>query len=138
MNENDLSFLIRGAAFKVHSALGPGLLESVYEVALSHELKTIGLEVRNQVGIPFIYAETRFDIGFRLDVIVNDKMINRVGSGSRRCPPTPPGILNRTTAVSISFYTFILRYNDCKPSWANQYRFMAWPTAVFFDICHQP
>jgi len=40
MNENDLSFLIRGAAFKVHSALGPGLLESVYEVALSHELKT--------------------------------------------------------------------------------------------------
>jgi GxxExxY protein len=39
MNENDLSYLIRGAAFKVHSALGPGLLESVYEVALSHELK---------------------------------------------------------------------------------------------------
>ena len=44
MNENDLSYLIRGAAFKVHSVLGPGLLESVYEVALSHELKTIGLE----------------------------------------------------------------------------------------------
>ena len=50
MNENDLSYLIRGAAFKVHTALGPGLLESVYEVALSHELKTIGLEVKNQVG----------------------------------------------------------------------------------------
>ena len=75
MNENDLSYLIRGAAFKVHSALGPGLLESVYEVALSHELKTIGLEVKNQVGIPFIYAEIRFDIGFRLDIIVNDKVI---------------------------------------------------------------
>jgi GxxExxY protein len=53
MNENDLSFLIRGAAFKVHSALGPGLLESVYEVTLSHELQTIGLAVKNQVGIPF-------------------------------------------------------------------------------------
>jgi len=51
MNENDLSYLIRGAAFKVHSALGPGLLESVYEVALSHELKTTGLEIKNQVGI---------------------------------------------------------------------------------------
>jgi GxxExxY protein len=51
MNKNDLSFLIRGAAFKVHTVLGPGLLESVYEVALSHEPKTIGLEVKNQVGI---------------------------------------------------------------------------------------
>ena len=80
MNENDLSYLIRGAVFKVHSALGPGLLESVYEVALSHELKTIGLEVRNQVGIPFIYAEIRFDIGFRLDIIVNDNVIIEIKS----------------------------------------------------------
>ncbi len=80
MNENDISYLIRGAAFKVHSALGHGLLESVYEVALSHELKTIGLEVKNQVGIPFIYAEIRFDIGFRLDIIVNDKVIIEIKS----------------------------------------------------------
>jgi GxxExxY protein len=80
MNENDLSYLIRGAAFKVHTALGPGLLESVYEVALSHELKAIGLEVKHQVGIPFVYAETRFDIGFRLDIIVNDKVIIEIKS----------------------------------------------------------
>jgi GxxExxY protein len=80
MNENDLSYLIRGAAFKVHTALGPGLLESVYEVALSHELRTIGLEVKNQVGIPFVYAEIRFDIGFRLDMIVNDKVIIEIKS----------------------------------------------------------
>ena len=59
MDENDLSYLIRGAAFKVHSALGPGLLESLHGFALSHELKIIGLDVRNQVGIPFIYAEIR-------------------------------------------------------------------------------
>ena len=80
MDENDLSYLIRGVAFKVHSALGPGLLESVYEVALSHELKTIGLEVRNQVGIPFINGEIRFDIEFRLDIIVNDKVIIEIKS----------------------------------------------------------
>jgi GxxExxY protein len=55
MNENDLSYLIRGAVFKVHTTLGPGLLESVYEAALAHELKTIGLEVKNQVGISCIY-----------------------------------------------------------------------------------
>ena len=75
MNENDLSYLIRGAAFKVHSALGPGLLESVYEVALSHELLKINLEVKTQVGIPFIYDEIKFEFGFRLDMIVNDKVI---------------------------------------------------------------
>ena len=80
MNENDLSYLIRGAAFKVHSALGPGLLESVYEVALSHELRTIGLEVKNQAGIPFVCAEIKFDIGFRLDIIVNDKVIIEIKS----------------------------------------------------------
>ena len=80
MNENDLSYLIHGAAFKVHSALGPGLLESVYEVTLSHELKTIGHEVKNQVGIPFIYDEIRFDIGFWLDIIVNDKVIIEIKS----------------------------------------------------------
>ena len=80
MNENDLSYLICGAAFKVHTALGPGLLESVYEVALSHELKTIGLEVKNQVGIPFVYAEIRFDIGFRLDIIVDKKVIIEIKS----------------------------------------------------------
>ncbi len=80
MKENDLSYLIRGAAFKVHSALGPGLLESVYEVALSHELIKRGLEVRNQVGVPFVYDEINFNIGFRLDIIVNDKVIIEIKS----------------------------------------------------------
>lgn len=72
--------MIRGAAFKIHSDLGPGLLESVYEVALSHELKLHGLEVKNQVGIPFIYNEIRFDIGFRLDILVNDLVIIEIKS----------------------------------------------------------
>jgi len=80
MNENDLSYLIRGAAFKVHTALGPGLLESVYEVALSHEFRTIGLDIKNHVGIPFVYTEIRFDIGFRLDIIVNDIVIIEIKS----------------------------------------------------------
>lgn len=80
MTENDLSYMIRGAAFKVHSALGPGLLESVYEVALSHELRILDLEVKNQVGIPFVYNEIRFDIGFRLDVLVNDMVIIEIKS----------------------------------------------------------
>ena len=83
MTENDLSYLIRGAACKVHSALGPGLLESVYEVALSHELKSQSLEVKSQVGIPFVYNDIRFDIGFRLDLLVNDLVIIEIKSVER-------------------------------------------------------
>ena len=71
MNENDISYLIRGAAFKVHSALGPGLLVSVYEAALSHELTKKGLDVKNQVGIPFVYDEINFNIEFILDFILS-------------------------------------------------------------------
>jgi GxxExxY protein len=55
--ENDISYDIRGAAFKVHNALGPGLLESVYETALSYELRQLGYEVKNQIPVPMIYAD---------------------------------------------------------------------------------
>jgi hypothetical protein len=54
MEANEITYLIRGAAFRVHAALGPGLLESVYEAALKYELQRDGLRVRNQVGIPMI------------------------------------------------------------------------------------
>ena len=80
MNENDISYLIRGAAFKVHNALGPGLLESVYEKALSYELKLLGVAVKNQVGIPMNYLDVHFDCGFRLDILVNDIVIVEVKS----------------------------------------------------------
>ena len=75
MTENDLSYSIRGAAFKVHSTLGPGLLESVYEAALMYELKKKGLDVRAQVGVPAFYEEVKLDLGFRIDLLVNNKVI---------------------------------------------------------------
>lgn len=80
MDENEISYLIRGAAFRVHNNLGPGLLESVYEAALSLELRRNGLSVRNQVGIPMVYSDLRFETGFRLDIIVNEKVIIEVKS----------------------------------------------------------
>ena len=64
----------------MHTALDPGLLESVYEVVLTHELKALGLEVRNQVGIPFIYSHIKFEIGFRFDIFVNNKVIIEIKS----------------------------------------------------------
>ena len=75
MNENDISFKIRGAIFNVYNILGPGLLESAYEAALVYELKKGGLHVQNQVALPMIYEEVKVDIGYRLDIIVEHKVI---------------------------------------------------------------
>jgi GxxExxY protein len=69
MNENDLSYLIRGAAFKVHTALGPGLLESVYEVALSHELTKKGLDFKNQAGILAVSIFSIYLCGIKMGIL---------------------------------------------------------------------
>jgi len=80
MHENDLSYEIRGAAFKVYSVLGPGLLESVYETAMAHELRKKELEVRTQVALPVVYEEIKMEQGFRLDLLVNNKVIVEIKS----------------------------------------------------------
>ncbi len=80
MTENDISFAIRGAAFKIHTALGPGLLESVYEAALVYELRKEGFDVKVQVGVPMIYEEIMMEVGFRLDVLVNDLVVIEIKS----------------------------------------------------------
>ncbi len=71
MNENELSAIIVDAALKVHRALGPGLLESVYEAALTLELRKRGLTVEVQKEIPVNYEGVQLGIGFRADLIVN-------------------------------------------------------------------
>ncbi len=63
------------AAFKVHTALGPGLLESVYEVCLEYELTKRGLQVQRQLELPVIYDVTHLDAGIRLDLLVNQRLI---------------------------------------------------------------
>jgi GxxExxY protein len=80
MNENEISYNIRGAAFNIHNELGPGLLESVYETALAYELEQMGYKVRKQVGIPMSYKKIDFDIGFRLDLLINELVIVEVKS----------------------------------------------------------
>ncbi|MGO3183578.1 MAG: GxxExxY protein [Aequorivita sp.] len=78
--ENEISYLIRGAIFKVYNALGPGLLESVYEAVLCFELQKQGLEVKRQVPLPVIYDSVELEIGFRLDLLVNNKVIIEIKS----------------------------------------------------------
>jgi GxxExxY protein len=72
---NEIARQIVDAAFAVHTALGPGLLESVYEVCLAYELQKRGLTVRQQVVLPVHYDGVRLDAGLRLDLLVNDTVI---------------------------------------------------------------
>jgi GxxExxY protein len=70
-----LTETIIGAAIKVHRALGPGLLESAYEACLLYELTTAGLQVERQKPLPIIYKEVDLDCGYRLDLVVEDRVI---------------------------------------------------------------
>ncbi|MBD2446547.1 GxxExxY protein [Nostoc sp. FACHB-152] len=75
MNENDLSGVIIGCGMRVHTALGPGLLESAYEECLHYELKQEGFKVGRQVPLPLVYKEVELDCVYRLDLIVENKVV---------------------------------------------------------------
>ena len=75
MTENDIAKVIVDTAFKVHSTLGPGLLESVYEVVLARDLEQRGLKVDRQKPVPIVYDNLKFDEGFRADLIVDNSVI---------------------------------------------------------------
>ena len=75
MTENEISKLVVDAAFHVHQKLGPGLLETVYEVVLAYELRKRGLEVQRQVPIPIRYDDLVFEEGFRADLLVQNLVI---------------------------------------------------------------
>ncbi len=72
---NSLSYEIIGAAYQVHSELGPGLLESTYEVCLEYELIKRGFKVERQKPLPVIYDEIKLDAGYRIDLLVEDSII---------------------------------------------------------------
>ncbi len=80
LSENDISYGIRGASFKVYNALGPGLLESVYEYALAYELRQLGLKVNCQVPLPVIYDGNILPLNFRIDLQINNLVIIEVKS----------------------------------------------------------
>jgi GxxExxY protein len=75
MLENEISYKVRGAIFKVYNTLGPGLLESIYESALYYQLQKDNLKVQKQLEIPVKYNDTYLDITFKLDLLVEDKVI---------------------------------------------------------------
>ena len=84
--ENKISYDIRGAIFKVYKNLGPGLLESVYEKALAYELIKLGRKVKTQVGLPLKYEDQIMELGFRLDLLVDDLVIVEIKSVEALAP----------------------------------------------------
>lgn len=80
MSENEVSYKIRGAIFKAYKYLGPGLLESAYEAVLAYELRKGGLIVRTQVPLPLIYEEIQLDVGYRIDILVENKVVIEIKS----------------------------------------------------------
>jgi GxxExxY protein len=79
-NENELSYMIRGAIFRTYNNLGPGLLESAYEAALVRELKIAGLKVRTQVPVPLMIDEYPLDLVYKMDILVEDKVLIEIKS----------------------------------------------------------
>jgi GxxExxY protein len=75
MTENQLAKIAVDIAYKIHTTLGPGLLESVYEAAFAYELTKRGISFTRQEGIPVYYEDVKLDIGFRADIIMEDKLI---------------------------------------------------------------
>ncbi len=86
MTENEISRQIVDAAFQIHTRLGPGLLESVYEVLMAHELRKRGLRVERQVPVRIAYDGIVFDEGFRADLIVEDLVIVELKSVEKTAP----------------------------------------------------
>lgn len=80
MKENEISYEIRGSIFDVYNNLGPGLLESAYEAALAHELNKRGLSCTTQVGLPLLYDTLRLEVGYRIDILVEKKVIIEIKS----------------------------------------------------------
>lgn len=85
-SENEIAHEIVDAAFHIHKALGPGLLETVYEVVLARELEKRNLRVVRQQPVPIIFGDLKFDEGFRADLIVGDKVIVELKSVEQIAP----------------------------------------------------
>ena len=102
MHENEISKEILNSAFKVHTALGPGLLESAYQECLFYELKKCGLRVEKEKPLPLVYEDVKMDIGYRVDLLVEDKVIVELKSVEN---------LNDVHLAQILTY---LKLSDCK------------------------
>ncbi|WP_426090657.1 GxxExxY protein [Flavobacterium sp. DSR3-2] len=102
MTENEISKIVFESALKVHKVLGPGFLESAYEECLFYELKKSNLKVEKQKALPLIYEEVKLDVGYRIDMIIENKFIVEVKS------------VEALTDVHLAQLLTYLRLSDCR------------------------
>jgi len=86
MNENEIGKVVVDATFKIHSVLGAGLLESIYESCLAYELQKRGLPVKRQVSLPILYDDLKLDNAFRLDLLLDDKVVVEIKATDKLLP----------------------------------------------------
>lgn len=115
MTLNKLSYEIIGTAIDIHKSIGPGLLESTYENALAYDLREKGFDVFQQIPMPFVYKEVKMDVGYRLDLLVEDKIIIEIKSVENLAPVHYSQLLtylklsDKKLGLLINFNTKILK-----------------------------
>lgn len=127
MDFDELTFKVRGIIFDVFKALGPGLLESVYEAALIYEFNMAGFKVRSQVPIPVQYKSVKLDLGFKLDILIEDCIILEIKSVEALHDVHKKQLLNylkltgKTVGFLINFNTVYLKDKESLIRIVNNY-----------------
>ena len=111
MTENEIAKIIVNTSYDIHVKLGPGLLESVYEEILYHELTKVGLKVSRQKAIPVIWDDIKMELGFRADLMVEDKVIIELKSVEFIAPVHPKQLLTylRITGLKLGL---LINFNE--------------------------
>lgn len=111
MTENEIAKIIVNSCYNIHVELGPGLLESVYEEILTYELQNLGLKVERQKPMPVIWKDIKMNIGFRADLIVEDKVIVELKSVELIAPVHPKKLLTylRITGLKLGL---LINFNE--------------------------
>ena len=111
MTENEISKIIVDKCYQIHVELGPGLLESVYEEILYFELKQEGLKVERQKGLPVTYKDLEMNVGFRADIIVEDKVIIELKSVEVLAPVHPKQLLTYLKIANLKL-GLLINFNE--------------------------
>ena len=115
MTENAIAHDVVDSAYRIHTALGPGLLESVYRVVLASELKKRGYQVEREHPIPIVFEDMKFEVGFRADLVVAEKVIVEVKSVSDLSPVHKKQLLtylrlsNKSLGLLINFNETLIK-----------------------------
>ena len=111
MTENEISKVIVNTAYQIHNQLGPGLLESVYEEIMYFEFTKLGLQVNRQKAIPVIWNEIKMEIGFRADLVVENKVIIELKSVEKIAPVHPKQLLTYIKLSNIKL-GILINFNE--------------------------